>query len=418
MTRPPPTGSRIRERRLARGIKQAALAKQVGISASYLNLIEHDRRAIGGALLGRIARALDLPVSQLSPEADDALTSSLRAAGAAQGLEGAVLDQAGEIARRHPDWARAAVTQAETVAAHARTIEAMSDRLSHDPALAAALHEVLSAVSVVRSTASILAGTPEIDPNWLRRFHAILDADSRRLAQGAEAVVGYLDRAGVGGAGGLLPAEVAARILDGLDDGLRAALEEGDAGAISDLVASVPDPAAARLVEAQLRADARDAERLPAVLVDAAEGPEALVEAAQGDLGLVLRRIGLRAEGRGLVVCDAAGAVLRRRAVAGFALPVMGAGCPLWPLFAALSRPGQPLRQAIETPDGARWMAHAIATREGPVGWDAEPVVRATMLLTRDDGGTGDARPVGPGCRTCPRGTCAARREPSVLSTS
>ena len=42
------TGSRIRERRLALGVKQGALAQQVGVSASYLNLIEHNHRKIGG----------------------------------------------------------------------------------------------------------------------------------------------------------------------------------------------------------------------------------------------------------------------------------------------------------------------------------------------------------------------------------
>ena len=42
------TGNRIRERRLVLGMKQADLAEAVGISASYLNLIEHNRRRIGG----------------------------------------------------------------------------------------------------------------------------------------------------------------------------------------------------------------------------------------------------------------------------------------------------------------------------------------------------------------------------------
>ena len=44
-------GATLRERRRARGITQAALAAQIGISASYLNLIESDKRSIGGALL-------------------------------------------------------------------------------------------------------------------------------------------------------------------------------------------------------------------------------------------------------------------------------------------------------------------------------------------------------------------------------
>jgi transcriptional regulator with XRE-family HTH domain len=52
------TGTRIRERRLARGLRQAELARSVGVSASYLNLIEHNRRRVGDELLNRFARAL------------------------------------------------------------------------------------------------------------------------------------------------------------------------------------------------------------------------------------------------------------------------------------------------------------------------------------------------------------------------
>ncbi|MGB3553762.1 MAG: helix-turn-helix transcriptional regulator, partial [Jannaschia sp.] len=210
----PPTGARIRERRLSLAIRQTHLAAEAGISASYLNLIEHGKRPIGGRLLNRLAGALSVDPATLSDEADDVLLGDVRAAGAGQGLEGAVLDRAEDLVRRHPDWARVVAAQAEALAAQARTIEALSDRLTHDPTLAAAMHELLSTVSVVRSTASILAQTPEIDRNWLGRFHANLDADSRRLADGAEAVIRHLDRQVRRGDARLLPSEVVARFLD------------------------------------------------------------------------------------------------------------------------------------------------------------------------------------------------------------
>ena len=50
-------GARIRERRRTLKISQADLARRVGISASYLNLIEHNHRAIAGSLLRRTADA-------------------------------------------------------------------------------------------------------------------------------------------------------------------------------------------------------------------------------------------------------------------------------------------------------------------------------------------------------------------------
>ena len=51
MSRSTLTGSRIRERRQVLRMKQSDLASHAGISASYLNLIEHNRRRIGGKLL-------------------------------------------------------------------------------------------------------------------------------------------------------------------------------------------------------------------------------------------------------------------------------------------------------------------------------------------------------------------------------
>ncbi|MEM8848846.1 MAG: short-chain fatty acyl-CoA regulator family protein [Pseudomonadota bacterium] len=416
MAKAVPTGARIRERRLGAKVAQAALAREAGISPSYLNLIEHDRRPIGGALLNRIADILAVPLAALSEDSDEAVVAALRAAGAAQGLRDDVLDEAAAIVRRHPDWAAAFVAQADSLAAQARTIEALSDRLTNDPTLADALHELLSTVSVVRSTAAILAQTPDIDRNWLGRFHANLDTDSRRLAEGAEAVVSYFDREDAGDGSGLLPAEIAARFLDGP---VFDRLETDGIAAIPDLVAGLEDRVAAGLAGAALAEAARDAARLPAELVDAAETPEDLTEAAGGDLALVLRRLGRRKPGRGLVVCDAAGAILHRRVVPGFPLPVMGAGCPLWPLYEALSQPGRPLRVSLTTPDGARWRAHAVAHAEGAAGFDTPPVLRATMLLTRADTAPAAAgRPVGPSCRVCPRTGCTARREPSILSSS
>ena len=58
-------GSRIRERREALGLKQSAVAKACGISPSYLNLIEHNRRGIGGRVLQALAAALKTDAARL-----------------------------------------------------------------------------------------------------------------------------------------------------------------------------------------------------------------------------------------------------------------------------------------------------------------------------------------------------------------
>ena len=53
-----PIGFRISNRRKSLKISQAALARLVGISPSYLNLIENNKRDVGGALLQRAQQGL------------------------------------------------------------------------------------------------------------------------------------------------------------------------------------------------------------------------------------------------------------------------------------------------------------------------------------------------------------------------
>ncbi|WP_136057764.1 helix-turn-helix domain-containing protein, partial [Candidatus Halocynthiibacter alkanivorans] len=89
MSGPTLTGSRIRARRVLLGQKQADLARAVGISPAYLNLIEHNRRRIGGKLLIDLARQMGVEVSLLSEGAEVALLEGLRDA-ASTALSGAL----------------------------------------------------------------------------------------------------------------------------------------------------------------------------------------------------------------------------------------------------------------------------------------------------------------------------------------
>ena len=48
-------GRTVRRLRTDRGLSQQVLATRLGISASYLNLIEHDQRAVTASLLIKLA---------------------------------------------------------------------------------------------------------------------------------------------------------------------------------------------------------------------------------------------------------------------------------------------------------------------------------------------------------------------------
>ncbi|MCE8472006.1 helix-turn-helix domain-containing protein, partial [Rhodovulum sulfidophilum] len=169
------------------------LARMAGISPSYLNLIEHNRRRIGGKLLVEIARNLDVEASALTEGAAAALIETLREAAADHDAAEAELPRLEEFAGRFPGWAALIADRHRRMRELERTVEMLTDRMTHDPFLSASLHEVISAVTSIRSTAAILADTEDIDPDWQRRFHRNLSDDSRRLAEGAQALVAYLD---------------------------------------------------------------------------------------------------------------------------------------------------------------------------------------------------------------------------------
>ncbi|MHA6345500.1 helix-turn-helix domain-containing protein [Roseivivax sp. CAU 1761] len=430
------TGSRIRERRGMMGIKQADLARQAGISPSYLNLIEHNRRRIGGKLLLRLAEILRVEPVMLSEGAEATLVAGLRDA-AARGQDAAAeLDRVDEFAGRFPGWAGLLVEGRHRIDALERSVETLSDRLTHDPHLAAALHDMLSTVTAIRATAAILAEPGEISPDWQRRFHRNVAEDSARLAETSRTLVSYLDRAGDAGAEASAPQEEVDAILQRLDH--RVAALEGESAAddpsaleaLAADLAGAASPAARKLLARHLRRYAEDARALPestlaAALAETGPDPFRLAARLGADPGRVMRRLAVLPEtlldpAAGLALCDASGALLWRRPVPDFPLPRFGAGCPLWPLYAALNRPMMALCEEVALPGspGARFTAYAIATPRGLPEANRPPLFEAQMLLVPQPAEAGGAapKPIGTDCRICPRRACPGRREPSILS--
>lgn len=426
------TGSRIRERRLIASIRQSDLARQIGISASYLNLIEHNRRRIGGKLLLDIARVLGVEPSMLTEGAEAALIASLKEAAADVVAVAAETDRADEFAGRFPGWAEVLATGHRRIALLERTVETLSDRLTHDPQLAASLHEVLSTAASIRSTASILAETGDLEPEWRDRFHRNLNQDSRRLAESSKALVSYLDESGSSEDRRGVPQEEVETFFTAHDHhfaGLELGKDTPDSlvqGA-SDLTSE----AARVITRVALAQYAADATAMPMQAFTKAldqDGldPVALAKRFRTDLPAVFRRLAAMPEGQlptevGLVIADASGSILFRKPVTGFALPRFGASCPLWPLFGALSRPMTPIRRKVSQLGRTvtRFECLAIAWPLGVPGFEGDPQFRSVMLILPipDDGDSAaDVQPVGITCRVCPHHDCHARREPSILN--
>jgi len=423
-------GTRLRENRLKAGVRQAELARRVGISASYLNLIEHNRRRIAGKLLSDLARALDLDAAILSRGAEGALVDGLHIAAAQHPID-VEIDEIDQFASRFPGWARLVVEQQQRRASLERGIVELTDRMAHDPFLSESLHEVLSAVTSLRSTSSILHQTPDIDDDWRARFHANLLEDSTRLATTTQALVAHIDQLGSAEAEFSTPQEYVETAFDQQGFRLDRLEQDPDAAEAELATHGAIDPASRGAMRAVLARYGQDARALPldqlrALVARHGFDPVAILAHTGLAPALVLRRLAVLqpkdgAPETGLVICDGAGALTFRKPLPGFAAPRYGAACALWPLYQSLHRPAEPLMRVLHMPDGRRYVAYAVCT---PLvqGFGAPPVLEAVMLtLALDEAqGVADIRDaaldVGVTCRICPRSTCAARREASILS--
>lgn len=413
-------GTKIRARREGLGMKQAALAKKSGISSSYLNLIEHNKRGIGGKVLHRIAGALGLEITDLSESGDSALARALRLAAreAASPAEEARLE---EFVTRFPGWAQALADLRQRATQLERIVDTLSDRLAHDPFLSESLHEMLSSVTAIHATSGILAQAKTMEPLQLRRFQNNIFDESGRLSELSQGLVQYFDHLAEGEHHLSTP-------LDELVAYLATATDAIPAGSPTEGARNTPgghSRAAGLMIEAALTRLCADAELLPQETLNAALSEEnldplAIASAANVSPDVVLRSLAFRAAASrdkafGLIECDGTGAITLRKDLAGFALPRYGAGCALWPLYSAMTRPHVMEHCDLELPSGQLFEAFALASFSTTGTSTLPPVLRAVMIF-RPKHGRADARarPVGANCRICPRDTCQARREPSI----
>ena len=428
-------GSRIRERRVALGLRQAEVALRAGISGSYLNLIEHNRRRIGGKVLLNIAAALEIEPGTLAQGAEKRLLTSLRDAAIARPDVDVDLSKTEDFADRFTDWAHLISAQQSQIISLQQTVSSLSDRLAHDPFLSEALHEVLSTVSAIRSTASILAEPGEMDQNWQRRFQTNVFQDSIRLATASQSLADYLD----GDSDSVLDT---LSLLDELDSllakhsyhfaGLETLLDWSDS--VADVLLAEVSGAAKILGMAYFRQYWNDAQsfRLPKLLRLVAElglDPVRIARETELSLPLIFRRLASlppdpSRPAVGLMVCDSSGGLLFKQPCDDFQAPRVGSACARWPLYGALTQIGVAARHHVLHSGRPGTLAvqnlfdtFSVAERVTSASFEGVPVLRSTMLILRSEKPTSDQPlAIGSTCRLCNIQACPARREPSIFS--
>ncbi len=434
------SGSRIREARRRLGLTQAGLAKGVGISPSYLNLIEHNRRRIGGALLNALAEALEIRATELSDGGNPTIVPDLHAALAEHPVATADPRTAEALAGRFPDWARLILLQNQRIRDQQAVIAALSDRLAHDPFLSENVHAMLSHITAIRSTAGILSTVPDVPSDQLARFYEGMVTESERLSTTAQALADYLGAAAGVTETAATPEEVLDHYLlghgyhfDALDQPANPAQTPDQT--IESLLAEdpnlAPETPARALVHAHLRQYAQDAAAMPldafvAVARQVSFDPTVLAQHFDQSITAVFRRLaslhrpGLDVPRFGLIVVTVAGYPLLRQPLPSFPLPRHGNACALWPLFRGFAQPGTPMLNPITHDSGEAFVTLTYAASRQSPRFGVAPDLAASMLFVAQAQSPftvphAAASPVGTSCRICTRSDCAARAQAQLV---
>jgi predicted transcriptional regulator/transcriptional regulator with XRE-family HTH domain len=434
-------GARLKRLRRERGMNQAAMAAELGISASYLNHLERNQRPVTAPVLLRLAEAFDVDVKVFASE----------------GGEAAGAEQLAEIFA-DPILSDLGVARFELVE--------LSDNA---PAAADAIVRLYTAVrELQRQPADETGADPRVlitPETWVRDYIQAQRNHFPELEEGAETLGGALsDPLSVAEALRRRLKEawgVEARVVDPemLDDvsqhydpqrrtfmlsallrpenrtfGLAYQLALLEFAPLIDRMldgARPPDLGSRRLLHMSLANYAASAIMMPyGKFLRAAEEHRYALDRLCGQFGANIEQISHRITTLGrsgargvpffLLRVDPAGNISKRYAGESFTFSHFGGTCPRWHLHAAFQTPGQTIRQLIETPDGQRYFTIS-RTIERPIRPDLRDDallaiglgcdVRYAPRIAYADGLdlTTPATPVGPACAICPRIGCAYR---------
>ncbi len=439
----PLIGRTIRRLRMEQRMTQQALALRLGISASYLNLIEHDQRPVTASLLIKLGQVLALDLAALSGSAERQAEAGLREVlsdpllGLAEVPEAEITALAGSA----PQAARAvlALYRAWRVAREdASGIALPSGRRLLLPNEEARdfFHDRANHFSELEQVAEHVGGALRATPAEMN--HAV--AERLRRTHGVTVAVGSL-------AGALRRYDPTLRRLDLSETlpresrGFQMAfqlmlLEAREAVEAVIAPAGLSSTEATALVRIGLLNYAAAALLMPyAAYLAAARALRHEVEALAARFGVSFEQAAhrlstlQRADARGVpfffLRVDPAGNVDKRFSAAGFPFARFGGSCPKWIVHQAFATPAMTRVQVAQLPDGAAFLCFARASVAPTTHW-GEPapmhvvamgcdLTRAAEVVYAD--GLDLARAavgIGLSCRLCDRADCRSRAFPPL----
>lgn len=462
----PRFGKKVRALRARAGLTQAALAARLGVSPSYLNLIEHDHRALPTELLLRLAQALDVDLRSFAADEDAQLVADLSEVFGDPLFEEHPLTHRdlADFVAASPDVARAVLALHQAHVATRAGAEALAERVldSQDTAGDDAGEGHVAGVDRVRLSSEQVS---DLLQRYQNHFSA-LELAAERLWRAARleqeslfaGLAEHLARAhGVhvrvatvremrGAIRRFDPVRRELLLSEVLRRGSRNFQLASQIGLLAERDAIDAIAADAPLTSDESRTLARVA--LAGYFAGAVLMPYreflAAAEETRYDVELLghrfrvgweqtchrlttLRRPGAEGVSFYMVRVDLAGNISKKFSAAGIRFPRFSGLCTLWNVHAAFLQPGVVRAQCSRLPDGAAVFAVARTVRRHAGDYHAPPVLHSVGIgcsltdarrLVYADGmdlASGSVGvPIGITCRLCERAECQARAFPSV----
>jgi len=442
-------GPRLRRLRTKLGLTQTRMAEELGISGSYLNLMERNQRAMSAKVLLRLSETYDIDLSELTSGTDRQLVGELFDAlrDPALGKDRVPKSEVEDVVGASPATAKALVNL------HQRYTE-LSRRLVREEGAdeaATALQEAAPATDLVRDVINRTHNYFNALDRAAEALYAELDlrrtepltALIERMKDKHQTIVRilpndvmvnmlrYYDRhSGRLNLSELLPAS-SRRFQIAFQIGM---IEQR--GTIDAIIAKadLPTVDSKRLLRTTLANYFGAALLMPyGAFLKAAEALRYDIDALAHRFGTSAEQVAhrlttlARPDARGVplffVRIDIAGNISKRFSQGRFSFPRFGGVCPRWAIHEAFQSPDRALVQSVEMPDGQTYltMARRVTRSGGTTATPAQSFViglgcdmaHAARLIYSDQL-SGDPMPIGPNCYLCDRTACPQRAHPPL----
>ena len=449
---PPLYGAKIRALRRKEGLTQAELAARLQVSASYVNLVENNRRPLSANLLLRLAKEFSLDLADFAAGEDGRIAADLGEVFGDPMFGGAAVDKQEliELATSLPHLAGAVLTLYRAYRDARQSVTSLSEKLSveGDSGFAANpteeindliqsrgnyFDDIEAAAETLWDQAGLRPG--EIYPrliDYLEREHQV-ETRLTRADQGT-AMRRYDPERKILELSEVLPPRTR-RFQLAHQVGLLIGAELFDRAGGADELSSGEARALLRVVLANYFAAAvlMPYEPFRRAAAEVRHDLELLAHRYQTSFEQVchrlttLRRPGAEGIPLHLIRVDVAGNITKRFSASGMRLPRFSGACPRWNVHDAFLTPGIFRIQLARMTDGTVYFCVARTVQRATGGYHQPHVIHSIGIgcevgyapqMIYADGidleNLDAATPVGVTCRTCEQRSCEQRVFPSL----